>query len=121
MSNVIVAIPLGKQHPNEIVKYTFELSNVSAFTGTNPETLTASASWKVVTTSDTDSDLSATMVHATDYSNTTNQKSVSVEIKNGTDGTSYYVVGLLTVSSGRKYFVAGKLTFTDIGIDIRWS
>jgi len=115
-SNIIEIKDLGEKHPSEIIKFWFDLTGNTAFQGSSAETIDENATWRVVTTSDTSTDLSSSMVNTSDYDNTL--KRIAVEIQAGTDGISYYVIGLLQVASDRKYVVAGKLLVTDHGIDV---
>lgn len=119
MANIIARENLGEQHPSEIVKYNFDLTQNEAFVGTSPETIDESATWRIVTSSALSSDLSGVMVHATDYNNT--NKTVSVELKLGTHGVTYYLAGLLEVASGRKYIVIGKLKFNNKSISVSFT
>jgi hypothetical protein len=41
---------------------------------------------------------------------------VTVEIRLDTSGKSYYVVGIITGASGRKYGVFGKFTSKNLGV-----
>lgn len=119
MTNVIQRKDLGEIHPAERVKFWFDLKGYSAFDPSNPdgaETLTAGPSWKCVTTADTSTDLGGTIVQSTDYDDAT--KRVAVEVASMTDGNTYYLIGLLTVSSSRKYIVVGKVKCTDHGINV---
>ena len=116
MAKIIAVENMGEQHPKEIIKYNFDLTQNDAFVGTGAETIDETATWRVMESTALASDLSGSMVHATDY-NATN-KTVSVEIKLGVDGTTYYVAGLLEVASGRRYIVIGKLKFKNKSISV---
>ena len=119
MANVIIRENLGEQHPSEVVQYTFDLKQNSAFVGTSAETLDENAVWRVVKSDALTTDLSSTMVNASAYNNTL--KTISVEIQAGVDGSTYYVAGLVTVASDRKYIVIGKLKFENKLISVAFS
>ena len=113
--NSIVIAELGEKEKAENVKYWFDLTGDSAFTGSSPETLNANAAW-YLTTVDAPSTNIPSMIAANDYDDTL--KRIAVQITGGTTGTSYYVKGKLTVSSGRIYVVVGKVKIVDKGVQV---
>jgi len=101
---------LEGKHPSERIQYTFNLVRYKTF-GDGTDTV-SSVEWYVYLSTNLSSNLSTAMVAAKSHTNT----SVSVEISNGATGVSYYVVGLITAASGRKYIVMGRFAVNNQGI-----
>jgi hypothetical protein len=92
-----------------VVQYKFDLTRISAF-GEDGETV-AGVSFYVYDKADLTTNIPS-MLNASGYGD----DYVTAEIRNDVSGHVYYLAGVITSSSNRKYVVLGRFSSNNLGV-----